>query len=246
VTLATERIMGIFQSVARSVVGKSLTELSQELGAPKSSLLNLLPGLIGMGYLVRAGRMYRLGPMAFELAAAIGRVNFDLARVAQPLLRRLAEDTGKTITLVVLDQEERAILHIAKEESPAAMRFAVDVGSRAPLHATAGGHVLLAFQPGDWVENYLTHAPLRPMTPTTITDVVRLREAIERTRELGYAITLGETYETVGAVAAPVFGANGFVCAVVAAGSVEAVRLHRERLSARLKHAAEEISALIA
>jgi DNA-binding IclR family transcriptional regulator len=245
-TLATERIMGIFEHVSRSVVGRSLTDLSHELDAPKSSLLNLLPGLIGMGYLVRAGRMYRLGPKAFELADVISRVNVDLARVAQPLLRRLAEDTGKTITVAVLDPDERAILHIAKEESPTAMRFAVEVGSRAPVHATAGGHVLLAFHPGDWAETFMAHASLKMMTPNTITDVARLRQTIARTRELGYAITLGDTYETVGAIAAPVFGANGFVCALAAAGAVEHVRMHRGKLSGLVMHTAQAISAMIA
>lgn len=244
-TLATERIMGIFQCLSSGLAGKSLTELSQQLDAPKSSLLNLLPGLIAMGYLVRSGRKYALGTKAFDLAAAITRTNLDIAGVSKPLLCKLAQDTGKTVTLCVLDQDERAILHIAKEESSNAMRFAVEVGARAPVHATAGGHVILAFKPGDWYEDYMAHAQLQAASKHTLTDRAALRAAVQRTREQGYGVTLGDMYESVGAIGAPVFSMNGFVCAVTAAGAVEQVRAKQDKLAHLVMQTASEISALI-
>jgi DNA-binding IclR family transcriptional regulator len=243
--LSMERIFGILFSVSSQARGKSLTELSLELSTPKTSLLNLLPGLVTSGYLIRDGHHYRPGPTAFRLAAAIGRVEETVATLAQPLLRRLAEDTGKTVTLCVLAPDERAILHIAKEESRAAMRFSVEVGSRAPLHTTAGGRVMLAFRPGAWAENFMRNATLTRQTESTIAERDALRASVEEVRKQGYAMTRGETYDNVGAVSAPVFGAEGFLCAIVVAGAVEQVIAKAEVLASLARSTAEEISVLM-
>jgi DNA-binding IclR family transcriptional regulator len=243
--LSMERIFGILFSVSSEARGKSLTELSLELSTPKTSLLNLLPGLVTSGYLIRDGHHYRPGPTAFRLAAAIGRVEETVATLAQPLLRRLAEDTGKTVTLCVLAPDERAILHIAKEESRAAMRFSVEVGSRAPLHTTAGGRVMLAFRPGAWAENFMRNATLTRQTESTIAERDALRASVEEVRKQGYAVTRGETYDNVGAVSAPVFGAEGFLCAIVVAGAVEQVIAKSEVLASLARSTAEEISVLM-
>jgi DNA-binding IclR family transcriptional regulator len=243
--LSMERMFGIINGIAAHARGKSLTQLSQELDTPKTSLLNLLPALTAAGYLTRGGHQYRLGPKAFQLANMILQSRQDVAGVARPLLQRLAADTDKTVTLCVLAPDERAILHIVKEESRGAMRFAVDEGSRAPLHTTAGGRVMLAFSPGAWNDRFFRHARLPPNTPHTITDPEKLRAAIAEARRVGFAITRGETYETVGAVAAPVFGAEGFVGAVVVAGSVERVVAEADKLGALVRSTADELSALL-
>lgn len=243
--LSLERTFGIIASIAGNARGKSLTRLSQELDTPKTSLLNLLPALSASGYLTRSGHHYRLGPQAFRLANAILQSRQDIASLARPLLQRLATDTGKTVMLCVLAPDERAILHIVKEESRAAMRFVVEEGHRAPLHTTAGGRVILAFRPGRWVERFFSHAQLAQRTRTTITDPGRLRASVEEVRRQGYAVTRGETYETVGAVAAPVFGAEGFVAAVVVAGAVERIVAEAEALGALARGTADDLSALL-
>jgi DNA-binding IclR family transcriptional regulator len=243
--LSMERIFGVLFSVSSDPRGKSLTELSLELRTPKTSLLNLLPGLVKLGYLVRGGHNYHPGPTAFRLATAISRARETIATVAQPLLRRLAEDTGKTVTLCVLAPDERAILHIAKEESRSAMRFSVEVGDRAPLHTTAGGRVILAFRPGEWAENFLRNAALTRQTDRTIADRDALRASVEKVRKLGYAVTRGETYENVGAVSAPVFGGEGFLCAIVVAGAVEQVIAKAQTLASLARSTADEISVLM-
>jgi DNA-binding IclR family transcriptional regulator len=243
--LSMERIFGIIMSIASNARGKSLTQLSLELDTPKTSLLNLLPGLTAAGYLIRDGHQYRLGLKAFQLASVILGSHQEVASIVRPLLQRLAADTDKTVTFCVLAPDERAILHIVKEESRAAMRFVVEEGHRAPLHSTAGGRVILAFRPGNWVERFVNHARLAPQTRQTITSPEALWASIENVRRLGYAITRGETYDTVGAVAAPVQGPEGFVGAVVAAGAVERIIENSEKLSDMVRNTADDLSSLL-
>jgi DNA-binding IclR family transcriptional regulator len=242
--LSVERVLGILRSVAGDAHGKTLTELSEALATPKTSLLNLLPALTAAGYLVRSGRACRLGPAAFQLASAIRSANHDVASVAQPLLRRLAEDTGKTVTFCVLDEDERAILHIAKEESRSAMRFAVEVGSRAAAHHRRRTRHL-AFRPGEWAERFLRHARLPALTEHTIVDRRLLRASVADVRARGYAMTQGETYDTIGVVAAPVFRSDGFIGAIVAAGAVEQVRAQGGELGAVVQGTVQELSHLL-
>jgi DNA-binding IclR family transcriptional regulator len=240
-----ERVFGILMSIAGDAHGRSLTELSEELDTPKTSLLNLLPALTATGYLSRDGYRYRLGPQAFALAHAILRSHQDIASLARPLLQRLAADTDKTVTLCVLTPDERAILHIVKEESRGAMRFVVEEGHRAPLHTTAAGRVMLAFRPGEWVDRFFRNARLPQHTRNTIIDPERLRVSVDEARCRGYAMTRGETYETVGAIAAPVFDAEGFAAAVVAAGAVERVVTQEKKLAELVRATADELSALL-
>jgi DNA-binding IclR family transcriptional regulator len=243
--LSLDRIFAILTNIANDPHGRTLTRLSEELQTPKTSLLNLLAAATAAGYLTRSGHRYRLGPQAFHLARVILHSRQDIATLARPLLQRLAVDTDTTATLCVLAPDERAILHLVKEECQGAMRFMIEEGHRAPLHTTAGGKVILAYRPGAWAEHFLRHARLSKNTRHTITDPDHLRAAILEVQEHGYAITRGETYETVGAIAAPVFDADGFVAAVVAAGAVERVIARTEELRALVRDTADELSVLL-
>jgi DNA-binding IclR family transcriptional regulator len=240
--LSVDRVLGVIGAIAVSKDGMTLTGLSETMSTPKTSLLNLLPGLVQAGYLQKQAKMYVLGPSAFELASQIIHTKPDPIRYVQPLLQRLALDADKTVTLAVLADNERMILHVAKEEPPDAMRFSVEVGAQAPVHTTAGGRVMLAFGSGAWSKEYLLNAQLSSRTSRSIIDKKDLQTSIANVKIRGYAVTRGETYETVGAISAPVFDRNGFAFALVAAGAVEKISRQEKALSDMVKKTADEIS----
>jgi DNA-binding IclR family transcriptional regulator len=65
-----------------------------------------------------------------------------LLKVAEPLMRRLAEDLRESCHLSVLHHDR--VLVLAQEESPKPFRLSVEIGSlHSPLHTTSG-RVLLA------------------------------------------------------------------------------------------------------
>lgn len=242
--LAVDRILGLISEVAISG-GSSLTDLSQKLQVPKTSLLNLLPGLVSGGYLKKDGRFYILGPASYILSKQIERGRFDPVHAAEPFLQRLALDADKTVTLAVLADNERMILHVAKAEPPDAMRFSVSVGTLSGVHTTAAGRVMLAFGPKAWVDDYYANAQLPSRTPRTIIDRDKLAASAEEVRRQGYAVTKGETYETVGAIAAPVFDTAGLAFALVAAGAVEKIVRQEDMLSALVRQTADKISCVL-
>jgi len=242
--LAVDRVLGVLTEVAASG-GSSLTDLSAKMHVPKTSLLNLLPGLVESGYLKKDGRSYRLGPASYNLSELIEKGRFDPIQACEPYLQRLALDADKTITLAVLADNERMILHVAKAEPPDAMRFSVSVGTLSGVHTTAAGRVMLAFGTQTWIDDYLANAQLQARTSRTIIDRDQLAASADQVRKCGYAITKGETYETVGAIAAPVFDRSGLAFALVAAGAVEKIIRHEEMLSLLVRRTAEEITKML-
>jgi hypothetical protein len=81
------------------------------------------------------------------------------------------------------------------------------------LHATGVGLVLLANAPAE-VQEAVLAAPLHAYTKKTITDPVRLREALDAVRRNGYAVSDGQVTLDALSVAAPVMGRDGVVAAV--------------------------------
>lgn len=242
--LAVDRVLGVLAEVAASG-GSSLTDLSSRMQVPKTSLLNLLPGLVESGYLKKDGRSYRLGPASYNLSNLIEKGRFNPVQACEPFLQRLALDADKTITLAVLADNERMILHVAKAEPPDAMRFSVSVGTLSGVHTTAAGRVMLAFGERTWIEDYFANAQLQSRTSRTIIDRDQLAASAEHVRNCGYAITKGETYETVGAIAAPVFDRSGLAFALVAAGAVEKIIRQEEVLSLLVRRTAEKITEML-
>src|SRR3982750_305179 len=142
-----------------------ITTLATRLHLAKSTVHRLAATLTGAGFLEQSeSGKYRLGLALFELGALVRR-RMDVANEARPKLRELLEKTGETVQLGIIDH--LSVLYVYEMESPHAIRMAAAVGARAPLHCTAVGKVLLAYQSEDFVERVL-HAGLTAYTPKTL------------------------------------------------------------------------------
>lgn len=119
------------------------------------------------------------------------------------------------------------------------------LGSRLPAHATAMGHVLLAYLPPPLLESYLASAPLGALTDRTITDRAVLRRNLQTVRRQGWAENDGESEKGVRTVAVPIFDRGGEVVAAInLAGHASRVtmrELRRDHLPV-LQQAATDIS----
>ena len=68
------------------------------------------------------------------------------------------------------------VFYVARTNPQRIMTTNLAIGSRLPAHATAMGHVLLAYLPQPALEAYLANAPLSALTDRTITDKAALRK----------------------------------------------------------------------
>ena len=191
-----------------------LKKISELTGMNKSRIIRLCGTLESKGYLVHdsEAQNYRLGFKALALGKAHERSN-NLISLSRPILRDLADQTGESATLFVVDGLQRVCL--AREEGTFSIRYNILEGQRMVLYAGAGGKVLLAFGPEELRRKVLSRDHLRKLTPTTIQDPKRLEKDLETVRRQGYASSYGERDSEVAALAAPIYRHDGKVCAAV-------------------------------
>jgi len=197
--------------------------VARELGVHRSTALRLLGTLERHALVERDPKTakYRLGRRLPQLASVVTG-ELDLRSVARPVCEELAEATGETVTLDVLEGDE--IVPIEQSTASAAFVSVNWLGRRTPVHCTASGKVILAFAP-DPIRERLLARPLERRTPRSIVAVAELEKQLSATREGGFARTFEELEVGLDAIAAPVYSAVGQVVAALDV-SGPAQRLH--------------------
>lgn len=211
----------------------SLKKISEVTGLHKSRIMRLCGTLISKGYLLYEGEtgQYKLGPKIISLSRSYEQSN-DLLSLARPLMRNLAQETGESASLFIVDGLNR--LCIAREEGTYSIRYNIIEGQRMPLYAGAGGKVLLAFAQEDLQKKILKKGHIKKLTPQTIKEPKQLLKELEIIREQGYAASFGERDAEVAALAAPIFNHEGKICASLSiAGPIS--RFSREHNVQHLK-----------
>lgn len=157
---------------------------------------------------------YSLGLGLLELASAVSD-QLDIVRVARPHLERLAETTGETVHLAVLEGD-RAV-YIDKVEGKHSIRLVSRPGYSVPLNTTSLGKVLCA-----GLDALRLEALLRELAASmTAEDLARFRSEIVDARRRGYATDREELLPGLMCVGAAIRDGDGeTVAAVSVAGPV--------------------------
>jgi len=134
----------ILELLAASSTPLTMSDVSTALGRSVSEIFRMLQVLEAHRYIVRGDDGYRLTNRLFALSMGQPPVR-DLVSTALPVMRGLARQTGQSCHLAVVSGAEMVV--IAGVEAPGLSGFAVRVGYRRPLHRSASGRILLAFQP---------------------------------------------------------------------------------------------------
>jgi IclR family acetate operon transcriptional repressor len=182
----------------------SLPQISIALKIPESTVYRLLRTLQRKQFIVRdpASKKYALDASLLRLQATIlSRLNVH--RMALPQLEDLALQSGQTVHLHLLQGHHMVLIEAVNSTNT--IRFELDIGTIMPLHAPAGGRVMLAFLPSDFFDEYLRVCGLSQLTPYTITDPNEMRSVLSEIRTRGFAIGSQQYYSATAAIAAPIF-----------------------------------------
>ncbi len=220
----TGRVLSILAVFEESLAPRSLTDLAREAGLALSTTHRLVAELEEWGAVQRDdhGR-YQIGLRLWELGQHAGR---QVREIARPLLQDLYSFTHETVHLAIRENTEA--LYIDRVYGTRRVPKASTVGGRLPLHATAVGKVLLAYE-DSWMREALLAQPLESRTPHTHIDPAALRSELELIRARGYALTVDEVRMGSASIAVPVFqrgdgaiGASlGIVTTAEGAGALE-------------------------
>ena len=219
-----ERVSLILEMVGQNPQGMSIRDLSAGLKLPKGTIHRLLSSLSYFGYIRQdpETKSYFLGLKLMELNAQLGN-QLDFRKVAEPILRDLAEKTKQTAHMVILDRDEVVYVEKIETEQPAGgLKMASRVGSRNPVHSSAVGKMLLSYFPEEVVEVFLREKGLPRRTANTITDPQAVSGASEDRPKPGlFAIDDEENEQGIRCLGAPIFDGRGRpVAAISVSGPV--------------------------
>jgi DNA-binding IclR family transcriptional regulator len=141
--------------------------------------------------------------------SSVYMATLNIRSAALPYMEELRHTTGETVTLYILEGNDR--LCVERMESQHNIRMVTRVGQKLPLYAGSAGKAILAFMPEDWIADYLHSVALQPLTSRTFNDPDLLLKELEKIRREGYAASFGEWILEASGVAAPIFGPMGVV-----------------------------------
>jgi IclR family transcriptional regulator, acetate operon repressor len=202
---------------------RTVADLVSALELSEAEIAPLIAALERHG-LVRwdsGGAQVRPGPAPLRFARS-GAHREDLVEHAGPSMRRLADESGETVNLMV--PTTAGTEAIAQEEGRHLLGVTNWVGRDIPEHASAAGKVFLAHGVAD------VPARLVRRTDRTIVDPEALERDLETVRARGYATLVDELEPGLSVVAAPVFDAGGGVVAALAVSGPTS-RLPEHRLA---------------
>jgi IclR family acetate operon transcriptional repressor len=175
------RALEILETVVAMGRPLSANEIGTIKAIPASSMSYLLNTLVSLGYLQRAGRSYVAGAALARLAPQAAGAS--LRGTVRPLIDSIRDKINETAAFFIVRENE--IEAIASAISGQALRYAVEEGRRAPMHAFAAGKALLATFDPLRLDDYFAKAPRERFTDNTIVDEAALRRELDLIRNTG-------------------------------------------------------------
>ena len=149
-----ERAIAIVDYLQSGKEAKRPIDIALGMQAPKSSVYELVGILISVGVLERVdkdGRVYLGRKLHYWGLSYLD--NFDLTRLAQPLLEDITARTRETSQLCMLDGDKYTV--VLMNEGNRQFRISADVGEKLPIPWTASGRLLLGHYTDDEIIDFI-------------------------------------------------------------------------------------------
>lgn len=197
---SADTLFGVLRAV-HELDGAGATAVADRLDIAKSTAHDHLTTLVDHEFLIKEGSTYRVGLKCLHYGIQ-AKNRIELADVAKPSLEQVAEETGEIAWLMV--EEYGKGVYLEKAKGDRAVQPYGEIGKRVPLHDIASGKAILAHLPEERVREIVSEQPLPNRTENTLSDIDELLADLEATRERGYALNDGETFEGFRAIASPI------------------------------------------
>jgi IclR family acetate operon transcriptional repressor len=239
---AVGKAFSVLQILARSEEPLTLSKIASQIELTKSSAFRLLYTLQELRYVSQDadGRYSVTEENRQDGYHSVAGIVVPLAgEVMQTLHQRFKE----TVSMAVLLNNHIEVAAVL--ESPHVVRMANTVGRILPPHASSLGKAITAFQPDSVARKLIVSYGLHVLTPSTITDELKLAEEMQRIRKQGFAFEMEESVPNGCCFGCPVFLDKTSAVASISI-SMPTVRLvqneERRLLTEALKNAGADVS----
>ncbi len=206
-----DRASLILDAISRYSKPVKLKVLSAETGLHPSTAYRILHSLIDNRFVDRnEGGEYQLGQRFLQLNNRL-HTDIDLRAVAMPYMKKLRDKLGESINLTI--REGDVVIYFEKVIPNRMMHVQQIVGSRAPLHVTAVGKLMLGVGGEEEIQSYAQRTNLPAYTRNTFSSLPALTEESLRGVQLGYALDNEEAEIDVGCIGVLLYEKSGSVIA---------------------------------
>ena len=195
--------------------GMTLSEISMELGLPKTSVFDIAQTLRQEHFLREVKKRFAIGYMAREIGDAY-EADKDLYGIAKQHLTALADELNMAASLVLYENDG---LDYVVEYRPVGSIVAPGASSgHSYIHASASGKVLLAFMQGARRQKALATLEFIPFTERTIVTAEAFAAELDTVKKRGYALDDREFNTLMTCISAPLFNRNQAIAAITLSG----------------------------
>lgn len=205
-----DRLTALLEAIARDREAISLKVLAADTGLHPSTAFRILASAVENGLVARDGNRYRLGIRLLQLGSRVAS-HQDLRRSARPLMESLRDRIGETVNLTVRQGDEVVYLDRALPERM--MRVEQRIGSRAPLHVTAVGKLMLGEGSEAECRDYARRTGLPGYTRYSFTDEEQLVQHVSGCVRAKFAYDDEEAETGVGCIGVLVHDSGGKIVA---------------------------------
>lgn len=210
---ALSKSIAILDLLAESEDALPLSFIHQELSIPKATAYMILQVMESNNMVSKTSDdKYTLGFKLYSLGMSY-MARMDLQKIAHPYMNLLSEETGFVVHLGRI--VENQVIYIGKVEPTSFIRFNTYIGLRSDIHNCSLGKVIAAFMDEKQVDSIFESTGLSRYTTNTITDPDKLKKALKRIRETGYAIEDEEGEMGVRCIGAAIFDKDGNVVGAI-------------------------------
>ena len=206
-----DRAVQLLDALASYEGPVSLKYLAADTGLHSSTAFRILGSLITHGVVERtASGEYRLGTRLLGWGDRV-RARIDIRSEARPIMEWLRDQVGEAVNLTVREGDE--VVYVERMTGRHAIRVEQVIGSRAPLHVTAVGKLMLGDMGAQACHEFALRTGLPHFTKNTLSTEDALNVEISQAMSAGYALDNEEAELGVGCIGVVIRDSSGSVAA---------------------------------
>jgi DNA-binding IclR family transcriptional regulator len=206
-----DRAALLLDAISRYSKPVKLKVLSAETGLHPSTVHRILHALIANRFVDRhESGDYQLGQRFLQVTNR-QHADVDIRAVALPYMKKLRDKFDETINLTI--REGDVVIYFEKVTSNRMMHVQQIIGSRAPLHVTGVGKLILGMSGANEIQNYAQRTNLPAYTRNTFSSLPALTDECLTSIQRGYALDDEEAEIGVGCIGVLLYGRSGNIIA---------------------------------
>jgi len=206
-----DRAALLLDAISRYTLPVTLKALSADTNLAPSTAFRILHSLIDNRFVDRdnsgkyqlSGRLIRLSNYQYN--------DIDFRKLAIPYMEKLRDKFGETINLTA--REGDVVIYVEKAIPNRMMHVQQIIGSRAPLHVTGVGKMMLGMEGEEGIRGYAQRTNLPAYTRKTFSTIESLEQECTRCIDKGFAYDNEEAEIGVGCIGVLLYDRYGEVVA---------------------------------